>query len=80
LDVALADSEQPCFAAQQLAGAAGWANAASNSVGGTTPCVLAQASRSAGEWQQQLVQQHSAFVQPHGLFMQGNGRERSLVL
>ncbi len=43
------------------------------------PWARAQASRSAGEWQQQLEKHCSAVPQPHGLSMQGNGRERSFV-
>lgn len=39
---------------------------------------LAQASRSAGVWQQQFAKHCSAVAQPHGLSMHGNGFERSL--
>jgi hypothetical protein len=44
----------------------------------STPWARAQASRSAWEWQQQLEKHCSAVAQPHGLSMQGKGRDRSL--
>jgi hypothetical protein len=48
------------------------------STAGSTRCVFAHASVSAGEWQQQLVKHRSAVSQPQALSMQGNGRDRSL--
>jgi hypothetical protein len=48
------------------------------SVAGSRPLISAQAKSSAGELQQQLEKHCSAVAQPHGLSMQGNGRERSL--
>jgi hypothetical protein len=44
---------------------------------GSTPRARAQASVSAGVWQQQFVKHCSAAAQPHGLSMQGKGVERS---
>jgi hypothetical protein len=63
-------------AAQHPDGAAA-VNDSTSFTGGSTPCSLAQISRSAGEWQQQLVQQRAALVHPQGLFMHGNGDDRS---
>lgn len=75
-------AEQAAFAAQQDAAFSDRGVAARASAARTTashPRARAQASRSAGEWQQQLVKHCSAVAQPHGLFMQGKGRERSLA-
>jgi len=47
--------------------------------GGVTLFLLAQASRSAGEWQQHLVQQWWAVMQPQPRLWQGNGTEVSLL-
>jgi len=43
----------------------------------STSCARAQASVSAGDWQQQAVKHCSAVAQPHGLSMQGKARDRS---
>lgn len=45
---------------------------------GSMPRASAQASVSAGVWQQQLEKHFSAVSQPQALSMQGNGVERSL--
>lgn len=77
-------AQQADFAAQQDAafssrgsGVAERASAARTEA--SHPRARAQASRSAGEWQQQFVKHCSADAQPHGLFMHGKGRERSLA-
>lgn len=48
-----------------------------SSVAGSSWLALAQARSSAGVLQQQLEKHCSAVAQPHGLSMQGKGRERS---
>lgn len=50
-----------------------------SSTAASTSWARAQASRSAGEWQQQLAKHCSAVAHPHGESMHGNGRERSLA-
>lgn len=76
-------AQQDAFAAQQDAAfsdrGSGRARASAARTTASHPRARAQASRSAGEWQQQLVKHCSAVAQPHGLFMQGKGRERSLA-
>ena len=64
---------------QRFWGAAAPESSATAPTGGCTPCDLAQASRSACVWQQQLVQHCSALRHPHLLSMQGNGCERSFL-
>ncbi len=64
---------------QRFLGAAAPESSTTAPTGGCTPCALAQASRSACEWQQQLVQHCSASRHPHLLYMQGNGCERSFL-
>jgi hypothetical protein len=79
-------AEQAAFAAQQDAAFSGRgsgrsvaARASAARTEASHPLARAQASRSAGEWQQQFVKHCSADAQPHGLFMHGKGRERSLA-
>ncbi len=74
-------AEHAPAAAQHDAAGAGRGGAARVSAARTAasqPRARAQASRSAGEWQQQLVKHCSAVAHPQVLSMQGKGRERSL--
>ena len=73
---ALVASRPGCAAA---AAAASIAAASRTNAGGSTPCASAQATFSRIVMQQQPCQHWSAFMQPQGRSMQGNGLLRSLT-
>jgi hypothetical protein len=68
-----------CRAGNDAASTASFAAASRTNSGGSTPCASAQASFSRIVMQQQPCQHWSAFMQPQGRSMHGNGLLRSLT-